>query len=740
MKAGAKPFASWALPLAILALAAAVVALDIGGAASRLADIQYDTYQRLKPRDENRALIASSYKARALRIDPASLAKLGAWPWSDDALKSVIEALKKAGAPVIAFAMPLAQSAPDSPQRFAAELPATPDYDAARAVLEKMTSADESLAGAFAGANVVSGFAARNDAGDELPPLKSQIETRGIADSYSYVPRFRFAERSLPLIESASTGAGALNISAGRDGVVRALPLILEVGGKIVPSLDAEAIRVLSGEKLSVYGAESSVPALDPKPRIASIDAGTINAMTRRDGALTIYFARDASRLELPASDIFGASTPDLKNTVVIVGPPGETLRTPAGLRSIADVQAEALENIFRGQALMQSVGFLPQLVFLVVAGAALIFLFTRFGPVWAGAWTLFAILGAQTFGWFLFADARVLLDCTSPSAALALAWFGGFAARLSAIANARAVLRQSFADTLPQSVIDRISRDPSLLNLNGETRTVTCLSCGIRGYTRLAQSFKDDAADFTRMVSTLMAPLLDAALDNGGTIGHLNGDNFIAYWNAPLDDPDHAVHACDAAQRMTLALASVNEQLSHERRFDGTAFEAVEIGIGISTGSAICSGFTARGRTTYSVTGDCTLLAEATRVLSAQYGPAIVVSEDTRKAAERHYAFLEVDYLATKARTDPVKLFAILGNPVVRASPKFRALETFHQHIFEAVRAQQWEKARGLIEQCRKLSGASQKLYDLHLTRVEQYESDPPAPDWDGAFRGAAA
>jgi adenylate cyclase len=232
---------------------------------------------------------------------------------------------------------------------------------------------------------------------------------------------------------------------------------------------------------------------------------------------------------------------------------------------------------------------------------------------------------------------------------------------------------------------------------------------------------------------------LIDAALDHGGTIGHLDGDSFVAYWNAPLDDGEHAVHACEAAQYMTLALATVNEQLSHERRFDGTAFAAMEIGIGISTGPAIAGGFTARGRTTYSVTGECTILADAIRDLSSQYGPAIVVSEYTRKAAERAYAFLEVDYIAPDAREDAVKLFAILGNPLVRASPKFRALATFHDHIFESIRGRQWEKARELIGQARNLSGASQKLYDLHLARIAGFEKNPPDADWDGAFRPAA-
>jgi adenylate cyclase len=335
-----------------------------------------------------------------------------------------------------------------------------------------------------------------------------------------------------------------------------------------------------------------------------------------------------------------------------------------------------------------------------------------------------------------MFTNSHVLLDTATPSIALALCWFGGFAARAASITGTRSGLKRSFAGMLPVPTLDRISRDPSLLKLNGESRMVTCLSVGLRRYAELAESFKDDPADFTRMINAALGPLVDAALDHGGTIGHLSGESFMAYWNAPLDDSEHAIHACDAAQAMTVAIATVNEQLSQERRLDGTSFATIEIGIGISTGQAITGGFTAHGQTSYSVTGDCTLLAERTRELSGQYGPAIVVTDDTRKAAERGYAFLEVDFIAAGPRDEPVKLFAILGNPLVRASPKFRALATFHDHIFESVRAQQWEKARELIDQCRKLSGASQRLYDLHLARIAWFEKHPPGSDWDGAFR----
>ena len=128
--------------------------------------------------------------------------------------------------------------------------------------------------------------------------------------------------------------------------------------------------------------------------------------------------------------------------------------------------------------------------------------------------------------------------------------------------------------------------------------------------------------------------------------------------------------------------------------------------------------------------------LAQRIQALSHQYGPALVVADRTKTLADRGFAFLELDTVAASPNDPPTTLYGIMGNPVYKASPKFRALTVFHDHIFQAIRKQQWQMARDLIGQCRRLSGASQKLYDLQLTRIAWYEQHPPGADWDGAFR----
>jgi adenylate cyclase len=246
----------------------------------------------------------------------------------------------------------------------------------------------------------------------------------------------------------------------------------------------------------------------------------------------------------------------------------------------------------------------------------------------------------------------------------------------------------------------------------------------GRRGRAGLAAQYKDDAAGFTRVMQRLLTPLMDQALAHGGTIDRLTADGFAAFWNAPLDDPDHALNACEAAHAMAEIAA---RDPKDERPF-------VEISLGIATGAVIAGGFGGASRMGYSVHGGAVNLAQQIQGLSHHYGPALVVAEETRRLAERGFAFLEIDTIAMEEL--PVTLYALIGNPAARASPKFRALSVFHDHIFQAIRKQNWGMARELIAQCRRLSGASQRLYDLHLTRIAYYETHPPGAEWDGAFR----
>ncbi len=738
MRVGAKSVAIWVLPLVVLAATLALIAGDFGHLASRVRGLEFDTYQRAQPRPYEETADRSGFAVRVLDADEASIARFGRWPWPHAVLARLVTELKKAGAAVVVLAFPLDEADTAAPERIAGLLPQNADGDAARAALLRLPSPDAALAAALAQQKTVTGFVL-GEAGTTAPALRSEITLAGPGSVLRALHTFQTASPPLQKIEAASAGLGALNVFADPDGTLRSIPMVMRLGDRIVPSLEAEVLRLVSGDtSVVVRSGEAGLPGLDSTMVVAGASAGSFDVPLRANGALEIHFAgpheeRNISAAALDAGQLAPAA---LKNAIVFLASPGASAETPNGLRPLGEVRAEAMENILLGEALKPVSSRAAALVFLLVAGLAIIVLLARANAIWSGTFALLAIGAAQGLSWMLFSRDHVLLDAATPSVSLALVFLTGLTARLMEVARTRAEVKGSFSDLLPVNAIEEIAHAPALLKLGGERRVVTSLSCGVRGYSALAESFAEDPAGFTRMINMAMAPLIEDAVSHGAMIGPFDGEFFTAYWNAPLDDPEHAMHACEAASRITMSLAEVNEQLSHERRADGTPFDAVEVGVGIATGPAIAGGLISRGRTSYAVMGECTALAARIRALSGQYGPAVVVSETTREAASRGYAFLEVDFIALSPREQPVKLYAMLGNPLVRASPKFRARATFHEHIFQSLRTQQWEKTRDLIEQCRKLSGASQKMYDLHLARLAYFETHPPGADWDGAFR----
>jgi len=126
--------------------------------------------------------------------------------------------------------------------------------------------------------------------------------------------------------------------------------------------------------------------------------------------------------------------------------------------------------------------------------------------------------------------------------------------------------VRQAFADSLPAATIEQIARRPELLQLDGVSRTVTYLRAGVRNFGGLAETFREDPAAFTRLMQRVLVPLMDVALARGGTIDRLTADGFSAFWNAPLDDPEHAIHACEAANAMTASRSRRSRSASGSR------------------------------------------------------------------------------------------------------------------------------------------------------------------------------
>lgn len=710
-----RPLSLWLAPGLLLALGVAAILTDSFGIETGVSDRLFDAYQRHAARPFTDI---AGMPVRVLELPSLD----------EDSLVKAARTLSAQGAAMIVLAAPM-QPGP-SPQSLAARLP--PGSDAARAALAKLPEPGHDLAAAIADTKsvvpVMLGLAGRE------PHIKAQFVYRGTSDPFALVPRFDAAAAPPALLETNAAGSAAVNLTPDGDGVVRRMPVAFRVGAALVPGMAAEVLRVAAGNPdITVVSDEHDPLSFLAGVGIAALETQNGAVVTDDGGRVRLRYAANASERLLNPDAL---NLNDLRpGAIVVVGAAGQMARTPLGPASPASIIAENIENLI-GNTVLSRPGWARLLEALILAalGTAMITLL-RFGLGWAAALVMAGALLLGLGSWYLYAAHNLLLDAATPVLFLTLAFVAGALAWIQDLRLAYAGLRMTFSDSLPRATMEKIARRPHLLKLEGETRTITYLVCGVRGLAGLAADFNNDAAGFTSLMQRALTPLIDQALAHGGTIDRLTADGFAAFWNAPLDDADHALHACEAANGMAIMSSRVTEELAQQKHGEESP-PLVTIGVGIATGSVIAGGFGGYGRMGYSVHGDAVSLAQRLQALSDQYGPALIVADETRRAAERGFAFLEIDTIAMGAKAPPTTLYAILGNPVAKASPKFRALTVFHDHIFQAIRKQHWQMARDLIAQCRRLSGASQQMYDLHLARIAYYEKHPPGENWDGAFR----
>jgi len=278
------------------------------------------------------------------------------------------------------------------------------------------------------------------------------------------------------------------------------------------------------------------------------------------------------------------------------------------------------------------------------------------------------------------------------------------------------------------------LADDPTKLTLGGEMRDMTVLFCDVRGFTTISEQF--DAVGLTRFINRFLTPMTEVIMDRRGTIDKYMGDCIMAFWNAPLDDPEHAANGCRSALRMLEERDSLNAKLKEEAEAEDRKFIPVNIGIGLNTGSICVGNMGSEQRFDYSVLGDDVNLASRLEGQSKTYGVHIVIGENTANQVP-DFAVVELDLIKVKGKTEAVRIFAVLGDDDEAKTERFQKLKVAHDALLQAYRGQQWEQVAELDRVCRSLIGDYfiEGFYDLIAERVEEFRANPPGADWDGVF-----
>jgi adenylate cyclase len=289
----------------------------------------------------------------------------------------------------------------------------------------------------------------------------------------------------------------------------------------------------------------------------------------------------------------------------------------------------------------------------------------------------------------------------------------------------------------LSPALVEQLAQSPEKLVLGGEEREMTIMFSDVRGFTTISESYKHDPQGLTTLMNRFLTPLTNAILARKGTIDKYMGDAIMAFWNAPLDDKEHQLNACEAALDMLTRIEELNEVRRLEAKEGGHPYIPINVGVGLNTGACVVGNMGSDLRFDYSVLGDSVNLASRLEGQSKEYGFPIIVGSKTALAVKDKFAILELDFIMVKGKKEPEVIYAIAGRADTAHSGRFQRLRNLTIEMLACYRSRDWEGALAAIQRGRLTDEANalESLYGLYETRIRNYQRDPPPPDWNGAF-----
>jgi adenylate cyclase len=373
----------------------------------------------------------------------------------------------------------------------------------------------------------------------------------------------------------------------------------------------------------------------------------------------------------------------------------------------------------------------LAEMAGLLVFGVVLLVLLPLWGPFACAAIAAAGIAAAFGGSWFAYTRHGLLIDPLYPSLATLTLYLASSLLVFLRTESERKRVRGQFGQYLAPALVERLAKDPSQLKLGGETRDMTVLFCDIRDFTSISETM--DAAGLIRFINQFLTPMTNIITARNGTIDKYMGDAIMAFWNAPLDDPDHAPNAARATLEMLAELEKLNLAWAEEAKAQGREPRKIAIGIGLNSGPCSVGNMGSDLRKSYSVIGDDVNLASRLEGQSKTYGVPIVIGENTRARLDA-FAALELDLLRVKGKQRPVRVFALLGDEKVASEVWFRAVSEAQAAMLKAYRAGDWPRAAALLALCRRAAeGRFQTLWKLYEDRLEEMRSAALPADWDG-------
>lgn len=558
-----------------------------------------------------------------VEIDNEMMRRNGQWPWPRDVLAREIEKLYQAGAGLVVA--PILFSQPD---RFGKD----------KALIDLMKKYPM----------VIGQIPANETKGNPVPRGVSQIGLNWQPWLYAYTS----AVGPTKELGEAAVGVGMMNSPPESDGVVRRLPLVMQIDGKMFPSISLETLR-----------ATVAIPSYDIKTGDGGVEKIRVRGYkpinTDSTGSIWINFAYKTKSYSL------AEELPDIKGKVVILSLTASGIDnpvpTPVGVLQGHDVIAATIATMIKGSNITRPwwSTFAEMGVVLVggiILATVVLLLPWLFSIIMPGF-----VVGVYFASSYLFTKNGFLVDWSYPAVSLFVIWAVAAFLRFIVEFRLRQQIKKQFEHYLDPRQVAILQKNPDMLKLGGERREMSFLFMDIVGFTPISEHYKNnnDPEGLVECINDYLDRMTKIVLKNGGTVDKYMGDCIMAFWNAPLPCDNHA----EMAVKTGIECAIETEDL--KRAFKDKGLPEINIGSGVNTGVCIVGNMGSSTRFDYSVIGDAVNLAArleaSTRNYKTDSGGVIplIFSSYTQEQLPESMKSVELDKIKVKGKEELVTIYA---------------------------------------------------------------------------------
>jgi adenylate cyclase len=672
-----------------------------------------------------------------LDIDEKSLIAEGRFPWSRNKMADMVRQLfERYKVRVVGFDIAFAE--PDTSSGLASlESMAKTDFKDNRefqAAIESRRASldyDQLFANEIEKHPVVLGFflGGKTDMAGTLPAPIFSKDIFGTFDiQHNLATGF---SGNIGSLQQKATAAGHLYPQLDFDGITRRVPMFMRYGDAFYEALSLAITGTYLGNapvKLKVLPPSAGNLAIVPW-----VEVGPLRIpLDERMSALVPYRAAYGGYRYVSATDVIRGTLPadELKDKIIIVG---------TSAQGLVDLRATPVREDFPGVEVHANLisGFLDQAIMhkpaevlaisvltVLLLGIPFAILLPQLSALTSTvAMAIVAVMlaGVNLYAWH---SHHFVLNISAPLMMLALLYLLNMAWGFFMETRSRRLITGLFGTYVPKELVAEMSKNPEEYSMRGESRDMTVLFSDVRDFTSISEGLTPEG--LKDMMNAYLTEMTEVIQDKRGTIDKYIGDAIMAFWGAPLNDAEHAIHGVDAALSMQKRIRSLDTD------FVKRGWPILHIGVGLNCGEMNVGDMGSRFRRAYTVMGDAVNIASRLEGLTKEYGIGILVTENITIAAQG-FVYREIDKVVVKGRQEGLSIFEPIGKVGEVGETVLQEIDRFHKAL-ALYRKQRWDDAQEALKNL-LYAAPDNKLYKLYLKRIEHFRTNPPGAAWNGLW-----